>query len=172
MDDRGELVAVERHRGRAAALERTAQQMGASCVRVRVADAATAQEPGAYDRVLVDPPCSDLGTLASRPDARWRKTPEQPERLARTQGAILRAGAAALAPGGTLVYSTCTISPTENERVVAAFLADHPAFEADDLRRDAPVWQHSTVPSYLQTLPHRDGTEGFFIARLRRREVR
>ena len=139
---------------------------------MRVADAAEPQEPGAYDRVLVDPPCSDLGTLASRPDARWRKTADQPERLARTQGAILRAGAAALAPGGTLVYSTCTISPSENERVIAAFLADDPAFEADDLRRDAPVWQHPSVPSHLQTLPHRDGTEGFFIARLRRREAR
>ena len=172
MEDRGELVAVERHRGRAAALERTAQRMGASCVSVRVADAAEPQEPGAYDRVLVDPPCSDLGTLASRPDARWRKTPDQPERLARTQGAILRAGADALAPAGTLVYSTCTISPTENERVIAGFLADRPEFEADDLRRDAPVWQHPSVPSYLQTLPHRDGTEGFFIARLRRRADR
>ena len=100
MEDAGEVVAVERHPGRAAALERTAERMGASCVRVRVGDAAEPQEHGAYDRVLVDPPCSDLGTLASRPDARWRKTADQPERLARTQGAILRAGADALAPRG------------------------------------------------------------------------
>jgi len=172
MEDRGEVVAVERHRGRAAALERTAQRMGASCVSVRVGDAAEPQEPGAYDRVLVDPPCSDLGTLASRPDARWRKTADQPERLARTQGAILRAGADALAPAGTLVYSTCTISPSENERVIADFLAERPEFEADDLRQDVRVWQHPSVPLYLQTLPNRDGTEGFFIARLRRRGAR
>ena len=169
MEDRGEVVAVEHHRGRAAALERTARRMGATCVRVRTADAIEPQEPGIYDRVLVDPPCSDLGTLASRPDARWRKTADQPARLARTQDAILRAGAAALAPGGTLVYSTCTISPAENERLIDAFLADGQEFEADDLRREVPVWQHPSVPSYLQTLPHRDGTEGFFIARLRRR---
>jgi 16S rRNA (cytosine967-C5)-methyltransferase len=169
MEDRGTLVAVERHRGRAAALARTAQRMGATCVEVRAGDAAAEHEPEAYDRVLVDPPCSDLGTLASRPDARWRKTADQPARLAATQGAILRAGAAAVRPGGTLVYSTCTISPAENEGVVAAFLADHTAFEADDLREAVPVWQHPRVPRHLQTLPHRDGTEGFFIARLRRR---
>src|SRR5215213_8344821 len=166
MEDRGQVVAVERHRGRAAALARTAQRMGATCVEVRAADAAAEHEPAAYDRVLVDPPCSDLGTLASRPDARWRKTAEQPERLARTQAAILRAGAAAVRPGGTLVYSTCTISPRENEQLVAAFLSDHPAFEADDLREEVPVWEHPSVPRHLQTLPHRDGTEGFFIARL------
>jgi 16S rRNA (cytosine967-C5)-methyltransferase len=171
MHDQGELVAVERHTGRAEALRRTAARMGATCIDVRVADAA---EPaaGPYDRVLVDPPCSDLGTLASRPDARWRKTADQPERLARTQGAILRAGADALAPGGTLVYSTCTISPAENERVIDAFLAEREEFEADDLRRELPVWQHPSVPFHLQTLPHRDGTEGFFIARLRRRGAR
>ena len=169
MGDEGEIVAVEQHRGRAEALQRTARRMGASCVDVRVGDAAGPHEPGAYDRVLIDPPCSDLGTLASRPDARWRKTAEQPERLARTQAAILRAGADALADDGTLVYSTCTISPAENERVIDAFLVDRPGFEAVDLREAVPVWQHPSVPSYLQTLPHRDRTEGFFIAALRRR---
>ncbi len=102
--------------------------------------------------MLVDPPCSDLGTLASRPDARWRKDPAQIARLAAVQGQILDAGIAALRPGGTLVYSTCTISKTENEDVVEAALAANPTFEA---------------VSSLQTRPDRDGTDGFFIAELR-----
>ena len=109
MGDEGEIVAVEQHAGRAEALRRTAQRMGASIVEVHTADA-TQPQPGEFDRVLVDPPCSDLGTLASRPDARWRKA-GRPEALARLQLDILGAGARALRRGGTLVYSTCTISP-------------------------------------------------------------
>ena len=163
----GDVVAVERHPGRADALRRTAERMGAR-VEVRTADAAEPQEASAYDRVLVDPPCSDLGTLASRPDARWRKHAGLPEELAEVQGRILRAGAEAVKPGGTLVYSTCTISPAEGEGVIARFLEEHGDFTADDLGADWRVWQHPREPMYLQTLPHRDGTDGFFVARLRR----
>jgi 16S rRNA (cytosine967-C5)-methyltransferase len=173
MEGRGQVVAVERHAGRADALRRTARRLGAEIVEVRTADAAEPQETAAYDRVLVDPPCSDLGTLASRPDARWRKAASLPAELRRLQDVILRAGADAVRPGGTLVYSTCTISPEENEQLVDAFLEERPDFEADDLvaeqkSSDGPVWDHPSVARYLQTLPHRDATDGFFIARLRR----
>ena len=166
MGNEGEVTAVELHPGRADALRRTAARMGATIVSVETRDA-TAPAAQRYDRVLVDPPCSDLGTLASRPDARWHKA-GRPEQLAPLQARILAAGADAVRPGGTLVYSTCTISPAENEHVVQAFLAEHTDFTAEDLGSRVPVWKHPTMPQYLQTLPHRDRTDGFFIARLSR----
>jgi 16S rRNA (cytosine967-C5)-methyltransferase len=166
MRDKGQIVAVEAHAGRAESLRATAKRMGASIVDVRTADATHPQE-GSFDRVLVDPPCSDLGTLAGRPDARWRKA-GRPEALAKLQLDIMSAGAKALRSGGTLVYSTCTISPIENERVVTAFLAAHEDFSVSDLGADVPIWKHPTMPQHLQTFPHRDRTDGFFIARLTR----
>jgi 16S rRNA (cytosine967-C5)-methyltransferase len=140
----------------------------------------------AFDRVLVDPPCSGLGTLQARADLRWRVTPEGVSEMARAQAAIIAAGAGALRPGGVLVYSTCTISPIENERVIAAFLDSHPDFGLDDLAGEWPALSlASSAPStdeiqgapaprapvterFVLTLPHRDRTAGFFIARLRR----
>jgi 16S rRNA (cytosine967-C5)-methyltransferase len=151
MEDEGAIVAVERNADRAEALEGTARRMHASIVEVAHGDAAAfvASEP--FDRVLVDPPCSGLGTLRSRPDLRWRASPQQIEGLVGEQRAILDAGARAVAPGGRIVYSTCTLTPQENEEQVAAFLERHPGFAADGVRT---------------TLPHRDGTDGFFIAGL------
>ena len=154
MGGEGEVVAVERNARRAGMLARTAQRLHATNVRVEVADAAAERPEGAvFDRVLVDPPCSGLGTLQARADLRWRVTPDQVREMTHTQAAILAAGAAAVRPGGVLVYSTCTISATENESQIAAFLDAHRDFSSDEL---------------VTTLPHRDRTAGFFIARLRR----
>ena len=151
------VTAVEADATRADQLRATVARMGAD-VEVITADARTVT--GEYDRVLVDPPCTDLGTLALRPDARWRKQPGDPERLAGLQREILAAGAACVKPGGVLVYSTCTISPRENE-------AQLEGFEIDPWRpSDLPAWDHPSVAGVTQTLPHRDHTDGFFIARL------
>jgi 16S rRNA (cytosine967-C5)-methyltransferase len=153
MGDVGEIVAVERHPGRAAALERTAERLRATSVRVEVGDAGAPHADGPFNRVLVDPPCSGLGTLQSRPDLRWRARLGAIEELAVLQSGILAAGAEVLAPGGTLVYSVCTISRAEGPDVIERFLGCHADFTVDDTR---------------QLLPHRDGTDGFFIARLQR----
>ncbi len=168
MEDKGEIVAVERHQGRAAALIRSCRRAHANCVRVEVADATERRPEAAFDGVLVDPPCSGLGTLQARPDLRWRASPEAIEELAALQSRILAAGGAAVAPGGTLVYSVCTISRVESEDVIERFLAEHPDFISDDLQREYPDWRHPRCASHLQLLPDRDGTDGFFIARLSR----
>jgi len=125
--------------------------------------------PGGYvDRVLVDPPCSGLGTLQARPDLRWRASPEAISELAALQARILAAGAAATRPGGTLVYSVCTISRREGEDVVERFLRADGEWQEDDLGSDYPHWRGPLGARHLQLLPHRDGTDGFFVARLRR----
>ncbi|HMD51208.1 MAG TPA: RsmB/NOP family class I SAM-dependent RNA methyltransferase, partial [Solirubrobacteraceae bacterium] len=180
MGDRGEVVAVERDRRRAGVLVRSAQRLRARSVRVEVADAEREREEGAvFDRVLLDAPCSGLGTLQAHPDLRWRMTPAAVDRMAAAQARILAAAAGSLRPGGVLVYSTCTISPTENERLIAAFLDSHPDFGIEDLAAEHPGYGLARArapgrqpaaesPPFLLTLPNRDHTAGFFIARLRR----
>jgi 16S rRNA (cytosine967-C5)-methyltransferase len=169
MRDEGAVVAVEQHPVRATALDQTARRMRASCVSVEIADGAAVRGDGQFDRVLVDPPCSGLGTLQSRPDIRWRASPSRITELAELQARLLAAAAAATRPGGTLVYSVCTISRQESEGVLDAFLAAAPEFEADDLGAEYPEWRHPSAVRYLQSLPQRDLTDGFFVARLRRR---
>ncbi len=169
MRDEGEVVAVEHNRARAAELVVTARRLHAHSVRVELADAALARpEESAFDRVLVDPPCSGLGTLQARPDLRWRVTAEDIEKLAKIQTAILTAGAQALRPGGVLVYSTCTISPQENEQQIERFLDRNLDFALDDLSHEQQSHIHPSMSEALLTMPHRDHTAGFFIARMRR----
>ena len=173
MGDRGEVISLEHDPERAAEVAAQARRLGLRSVTVVEADAtAPGMAPG-FDRVLVDPPCSDLGALASRPDARWRKSPRAVERLVELQGRILARGLEALRPGGTLVYSTCTISRHEGEERIAALEAqaaacEVPSFSVDDLAALAPSLASPHDPRCLQLRPDRDRTTGFFICRLRR----
>jgi 16S rRNA (cytosine967-C5)-methyltransferase len=172
MRNRGEVVAVELDPKRARQLRDLVGRLGVTCVRVVEADAAGADIGGGYDRILVDPPCSDLGALASRPDARWRKSPELIERLATVQESILRRAARALRPGGRLVYSTCTISVRENQDRIAAVLEEDAAMRVDELGAVHPELAMAGERRFLQTRPDRDGTDGFFIASLTREIAR
>ncbi|HTX45233.1 MAG TPA: 16S rRNA (cytosine(967)-C(5))-methyltransferase RsmB [Solirubrobacteraceae bacterium] len=140
MRNEGELVAVERNPKRAQALRRTCEQLGAE---VTVVEGDARKPPdGPFDRVLVDPPCSGLGTLQSRPDVRWRANPQSIAELQQLQREILAGARSVLAPGGRLVYSVCTISRAECEDVVG----------------DAES---------RQLMPDSDRTDGFFIASVR-----
>jgi 16S rRNA (cytosine967-C5)-methyltransferase len=155
----GEVVAVEKHAGRARELEENVRRLGARNVTVINADALELpDEPRGFDRALVDAPCSGLGVLASRPDLRWRAEP-----LPDLQLALLREAAARVRPGGTIVYSVCTISAAENEQVVDAL-----GLETEPLGEEWPQFAHPWRPEFLFTLPHVHRTSGFFIARLRR----
>jgi 16S rRNA (cytosine967-C5)-methyltransferase len=155
----GEVVAVERNEGRAKELAETAARLGAVNVRVLCSDGlALPPGLGGFDRALVDAPCSGLGTLASRPDLRWRAEP-----LPEVQLALLRAAAERVRSGGTITYAVCTINRAENEDVVDAL-----GLEPDDLGDEWPRFRHPGDPRFLLTLPHRHGTSGFFVARLRR----
>ena len=173
MCDRGEVISVELDPTRAGEVAAQASRLGLRSVSVIEADATeTGMAPG-FDRVLLDAPCSDLGTLASRPDARWRKSPKTIDRLTEVQDRLLRNAAAVLGPGGTLVYSTCTISRRENEERIAALLqasaaGEVPPLELDDLGARAPELAAPAEPRCLQLRPDRDRTTGFFVARLKR----
>lgn len=154
MEAQGELVAVEVHQGRAEALAQTCRRMGATNVTVENIDGRQYQPRELFDRVLVDPPCSGLGTLQIRPDLRWQPRRGQLDQLARKQSELLHAGARALKPGGALVYSVCTISRAEGHDLIERFLGQH-------------AGEFSCEHSW-QLLPERDHTDGFFLARLRR----
>jgi 16S rRNA (cytosine967-C5)-methyltransferase len=173
MEDRGETISLELDPERAAEVAAQAQRLGLRSVTVIEGDAAHAPTAPGFDRVLVDAPCSDLGTLASRPDARWRKSERAIERLVEVQGAILVRAAQALRPGGVLVYSTCTISRRENEERVAALLASSqsgevPPLSVEDLGARSPALASHLDRRFLQFRPDRDRTTGFFVCRLRR----
>ena len=152
-----EVVAVEKHPGRARELEENAARLGCDNLTVVCADALELPASlGLFDRVLVDAPCSGLGVLSSRPDLRWRADP-----LPELQLALLRAAAERTKPGGTLTYSVCTIASAENESVVDAL-----GLPLDDLGGEWPSYRHRRRPEFLQSLPHVHATSGFFVARM------
>ena len=154
----GEVVAVDVNEARARELEETARRLDARNVEVVVADGrALPPELRGFDRALVDAPCSGLGVLNSRPDLRWRATP-----LPELQLELLRSAADRVKPGGTIVYSVCTINADE-----AASVVDASGLDIDPTLGDEwPVYRHPKRPEFLQTLPHVHGTAGFFVARL------
>ena len=159
----GEVAAVEVDPARAERLEENARRLGATGVRVVVGDGRDLRpELTGFDRALVDAPCSGLGVLASRPDLRWRAQP-----LPELQRELLRAAIARTRPGGTVVYSTCTVHAEESEDVVDAVVADGAAEIDASLAGEWPTFGHVTRPEFLQTLPHVHATSGFFVARLR-----
>lgn len=174
MGTSGRVHAWDVHPHRVELIRAAARRLGLENVRPAERDARRPMESMklSMDAVLVDAPCSGLGVIAEKPDIKYRQTEEGLNALPPLQLQILTACAEAVKVGGLLVYATCTILPEENEKVVRAFLSEHPAFEPD---ADDGWLPGALRPLYaggmLQILPHRDDMDGFFIARMRRKGV-
>ncbi|MGH7852777.1 MAG: 16S rRNA (cytosine(967)-C(5))-methyltransferase RsmB [Candidatus Binatia bacterium] len=172
MHDEGETIAVDIS---ARGIEKIKQNVGRLGLRSVRAVRADVSEPSAeldgapYDRILVDAPCSGLGTLRAHPEIKWNRDERDIRRLSRLQLKILNQVGRHLKRDGILVYSTCTLARDENDRNVESFLAGHAEFELQDAARYLPhKAQHMARGKYFQALPHRDNIDGFFAARLRK----
>ena len=168
MGNRGVLVAADVRARRVRLLGETVAAAGATSVRIVQASAAQPLPFGpVFDRVLVDAPCTGLGTLRRDPDIKWRRTAAGFDEVTSLQLRILANVAGAVRPGGRIVYATCSSEPDENEDVIARFLDAHPAFHAEPLQFGAAP-QLISAAGHLRTLPFRDGLEGFFAAAVAR----
>ena len=170
--DQGKIVAIDTSARGVERIEQNAQRLGLATIQAERVDASKALPSnlaGPYDRILVDAPCSGLGTLRSHPEIKWQRDDRDIARLAALQARIVQSVAQYLKVGGVLIYSTCTLTVDENERVVANFLRENSRFELVDTARYLPeAARHMVHGRYFQALPQRDDTDGFFAARMRK----
>jgi 16S rRNA (cytosine967-C5)-methyltransferase len=157
------ITAFDRNRAGLGRLVREAERLGVDAV-VAEADARRPPTTRPFDAVLVDAPCSGLGTLRRHPEIKWRRRPEDVARLAALQGEIVAGVAPLVKPGGLLVYAVCTRTVDETTGVVEALLAAHPRFVVEPARGPC-----IDADGCLRTAPYRHGLDGFFAARLRAR---
>ena len=167
MADQGLLVSGDVRPSRVGLLSRMLSQARTQCARVVRLDARHPPFGAIHDWVVLDAPCSGLGTLRRDPDIRWKRSASDLSTFATMQGELLEGAATAVRPGGRLLYATCSSEPEENQAVVNRFLQAHPVFglEPPALPRLAALVDHD---GFFQTLTHRDDLEGFFAATLRR----
>ncbi|MEX2189200.1 MAG: 16S rRNA (cytosine(967)-C(5))-methyltransferase RsmB [Bacteroidota bacterium] len=166
MRNMGEILAVDRYETRLSLVKNACQRLGIVNTHFMAADASTLETAPA-DRVIVDAPCSGLGVLGKKPDAKWKREPEDIANLAGIQRGILTNAAKHVKPGGILVYSTCTTEPEENIELVRSFLAEHPEFQIEPAGQFVnPQLVHAD--GYVETLPHQHGMDGSFAVRLKK----
>ena len=169
MNNQGQVISCDLHPHKKKLIQAGADRLGLSIVTPMTADGKVFRPEweNAFDRVIVDAPCSGLGVIRKKPDIRY-KDPAPLEDLPQVQRAILNNAARYVRPGGVLLYSTCTLLRRENEEVVRDFLSGHPGFRGEDVMFPGPV---GTSKQGMMTLwPHRHGTDGFFICKLRKGE--
>ncbi len=171
MEGTGRVYAWDLHSHRVELIRAMTRRLRLENVRMAARDAADYREEMAesMDAVLLDAPCSGLGVMDDKPDVKYRPTPESVAALCETQKKLLDVCCRYVKRGGTLVYSTCSMLKDENERQIALFLREHPDFHIDALPEEIPASLRAQAGAFgLQLLPHRDGVEGFFVARMKR----
>ncbi|MGF1570264.1 MAG: 16S rRNA (cytosine(967)-C(5))-methyltransferase [Nodosilinea sp.] len=172
MGDRGTVWACDRTPSRLKKVIANAQRLQLTNLHTHLGDSTDlAQFHHQADRVLVDAPCSGLGTLHRHADARWRQTPDSIQALVPLQSTLLAEAARCVKSGGALVYATCTLHPAENEEIIEAFLAQHPDWV---IQPPNPGFGNDLGPEpegWIQVWPHRQQMDGFFMVKLGRRSV-
>ena len=166
MEDQGSVMACDLHENKLVRIRESAARLGVTCVETAAADGRSFRPEwdAGFDTVLVDAPCSGLGIIRKKPDIRYKKADDL-FALPVIQSAILENAARYVKPGGTLVYSTCTILPEENEQISDAFLAEHPDFSRESFTLPQPV---GLTGGQLTLWPQLHGTDGFYICRMKR----
>jgi len=164
MKNSGKIIAIDKYESKLNLIRTSCERLGIGNVETLVADSSDVVIPPA-DKIIVDVPCSGLGTLRKKPDIKWKREPEDIQHLVRRQTTLLENAAGLVKPGGVLVYSTCTVEPEENSGVIHTFLEKHPEFKIDDAQKFV---NSSVVTSegFIETFPHRHHVDGSFAARL------
>lgn len=173
MKNQGEIVACDVHDHKLSLIESNALRLGINIISVRQTDGRKLSkhfQPGTFDAILLDAPCSGLGVIRRKPDLKWSKEAENIDALVELQKELLDAAAPLLKPGGVLVYSTCTWEPRENSEQIVSFLERHPDFQEDHRLMDkVPDVVKNRAQSggfWIQILPHHFMSDGFFISRV------
>lgn len=169
MGDVGTIWACDRTESRLKKVRQNVDRLGLQSVQIHPGDSRNfPQFIGECDRVLLDAPCSGLGTLHRRADLRWRQTPETAKELVILQRELLESAATWVKPGGILVYATCTLHPPENQEQIQGFLDRHPQWHLDPPLPGSFPHIFATSQGWIEIWPHRHAMDGFFMARLRR----
>ncbi|MEH1938327.1 MAG: 16S rRNA (cytosine(967)-C(5))-methyltransferase [Nostoc sp.] len=170
MADKGKIWACDRTPSRLRKLQENSQRLNLQSIQVYTGDSRHfTQFQNTADRVLLDAPCSGLGTMHRHADARWRQTPESVRELSVLQKELITHTSTFVKPDGVLVYATCTLHPAENEQVISAFLAESPDWQIESPSGvELPDSAHTTPQGWFKVWPHRQDMDGFFMVRLRK----
>ncbi|BAZ53576.1 Fmu, rRNA SAM-dependent methyltransferase [Nostoc sp. NIES-4103] len=170
--DEGKIWACDRTPSRLRKLQENARRLNLQSIEICTGDSRNLPEfYNTADRVLLDAPCSGLGTLHRHADARWRQTPEAVQELSVLQKQLITHTSGFVKANGILVYATCTLHPAENEGVITAFLAENPDWQIEPLQADSPYCAYSMPQGWLKVWPHHHNMDGFFMVRLRKTNV-